>query len=198
MQAAARVQTLLEQTGALKSGHFLLSSGLHSDRYCQCASLFEHPAVAAEVASIMAAQLPKSLRVDVILTPAIGGILWGYELARELNARSLFAERKPGEPFELRRGFALQPGQRVLLAEDVVTTGKSVLELVPLVGAAGGEVVAFASVADRSRGRFRPRQPFFSLITLDFPTWDAAQCPLCRQGIPLTKPGSRVFAAPGG
>ncbi len=200
-----RALELLERTGAVKSGHFLLSSGLHSARYCQCAALFEHPALAAELADLLVGQLPSDLRVDVVMAPALGGILWGYELARALGARgrgpaprSFFAERPTGQGFELRRSFVLNPGDRVLLAEDVVTTGGSVSELVPLVESAGARVAAFAAVADRSRGKFQPhdragaRVPFFALVKLDFETYDQSVCPMCREGSPAVKPGSRA------
>lgn len=190
---AERAKVVLERCGALKSGHFLLSSGLHSDSYCQCATLFEHPRDAAELAALMREVIPGTLRIDTILTPAIGGILWGYELARALGTRSLFAEREPGGPFTLRRGFALAAGERVLLAEDVVTTGKSVSELLPLIEAAGAEVVGFASIADRSQGRFLPTVPFWSLARLDFQVWKPEECPLCAGGIPVVKPGSRAL-----
>lgn len=190
----AEVLRQLEEVGALKTGHFLLSSGLHSERYCQCATLFEHPAVGERVARWMAAKLG-SLQVDTVLAPALGGVLWGYDLARVLGVRSLFAERESGQPFTLRRGFALQPGERVLLAEDVVTTGKSVMELMPLVDAAGAKAVGFAAVVDRSGGKFLPPGsiPLFALAKLNFETYDPANCPLCRQGIPAVKPGSRAM-----
>ncbi len=197
MSIQERTNSLLEQTGALKRGHFLLSSGLHSDRYCQCAALFEHPRVAGEVAELMRGLIGAATKVDVVFTPAIGGILWGYELARVLGARSLFAERKPGEPFEVRRGFVINPGERVLLAEDVVTTGKSVLELVPLVERAGGVIVGYAAVADRSKGQFRPAQPFHALTALNFDTWTPEACPLCKAGVPVVKPGSRALPVGG-
>lgn len=197
-----RALRLLEQTGAVKSGHFLLSSGLHSPNYCQCAALFEHPDVAAEIARLLVASLPATLEVDAVLAPALGGILWGYELTRALSAarnkpiRSFFAERATGEPFTLRRSFHLKPNDRVLLAEDVVTTGGSVMELVPLVEAAGANVAAFAAVADRSKGKFKPAQPFFSLVQLDFPTYEPHACPLCAQGSTASKPGSRAAPVP--
>lgn len=187
-----RAQQFLEKTGALKSGHFQLSSGLHSDRYCQCAALFERPVIAQEVARMLAVAIPASEKIETVLTPAIGGILWGYELARELGTRSLFAERQPGEKFTLRRGFSLAQGERVLLAEDVITTGKSVVELIPLVENAGAVVVGFAAIADRSRGIFQPHLPVYTLARLDFQTWDATNCPLCREGVPIYKPGSRI------
>jgi len=194
--ASARVLNLLTESGALRTGHFQLSSGLHSDRYCQCASLFEQPRMGEEVARLMAALLPAELAPDVVLAPALGGILWGYELARALGVRSIFAERPTGAvgeraAFALRRGFALHAGERVLLAEDVVTTGGSVGELAPLVRGAGAEIVGFAAIVDRSGGRFRPDRPFFSLVELSFTTWEPDRCPLCARGEPVIKPGSR-------
>lgn len=190
----AEVIRQLEEVGAVKTGHFLLSSGLHSDRYCQCATLFEHPAVGERMARWMAAKLG-GLQVDTVLAPALGGVLWGYDLARTLGVRSLFAEREAGQPFTLRRGFALQPGERVLLAEDVVTTGKSVMELMPLVEAAGAKAVGFAAVVDRSGGKFAPPGgiPLFALAKLNFQTYDPSDCPMCRAGTPAVKPGSRAM-----
>ncbi len=206
MDRTSRAMELLEQTGAVKTGHFLLSSGLHSAKYCQCAALFEHPRVAAEMADMLVDQLPATLAVDVVLAPALGGILWGYEIARALetrrgaggtgSVRSYFAERQTGEPFALRRSFVLNPGDRVLLAEDVVTTGGSVMELMPLIDAAGAKAVAFCAVADRSKGKFNPPAPLFSLVKLDFETYDPATCPLCAAGSAAIKPGSRGAPAP--
>lgn len=187
----------LEESGALKHGHFLLSSGLHSDRYCQCATLFEFPDTASRVADLMRHQLADKVQPSTILTPAIGGILWGYELARALGCRSIFAERKPGEPFGLRRGYELGPGDRVLLAEDVITTGKSVMELVPLVEQAGAQIVGFAAIADRSKGKFQPDAPMHSLVKLNFNVYQPEECPLCKAGEPLVKPGSREVPPPG-
>lgn len=191
------VEKLLERTGALLNGHFKLSSGLHSDRYCQCAKLFEDPAAGGMVAKLMRDTLPRKLRIDVVLAPALGGVIWGYELARAYGARSLFAERKDGE-FELRRGFELREGEHVLLAEDVITTGKSVKELLPLIQDAGAIAVGFAAVVDRSRGTFDPGQnregkPIgaWALCELHFNTWPAEECPLVKAGIPVEKPGSR-------
>lgn len=187
-----RVLELLEQTGALKSGHFVLSSGLHSDRYCQCATLFEQPAVAGEVAKIMAGKLQSAgIEADVVLSPALGGILWGYELARAIGVRSLFAERDKEGRFALRRGFRIARGERVLLAEDVVTTGKSVCELLPLVEENGGQVAAFASIVDRSAGNFKPAAPFHCLVKLIFQTFAPDHVPDWLSEIPVEKPGSR-------
>ncbi len=192
--AMSEVIRLLEKTGALKTGHFVLSSGLHSDRYCQCAALFEHPSDARRVAELMADRLRTDVPCDVVLAPALGGVLWGYELARQLGVRSLFAERKPGEPFSLRRGFRIEPGQRVLLAEDVVTTGGSVMELVPLVEQLGAEVAGFAVIVDRSKGAFKPPAPLHALAQLEFETWPEDQLPDHIRSIPADKPGSRQGA----
>jgi len=189
---SSRVLQLMEETGALKTGHFRLSSGLHSDRYCQCSALFEQPACAAEVADIAARRIRKSgINADVVLAPALGGILWGYELARALGVRSIFAERDASGQFALRRGFHLHPGESVLIAEDVVTTGKSVLELSPLINESGSEIAAFCAVADRSKGGFKPDAPFHALVQLDFQTWPESELPQWLAAIPVTKPGSR-------
>lgn len=192
-----QTQQLLEEAGALKRGHFVLSSGLHSDRYCQCAALFERPEIAHRVARLMAEQIPGSTEIDTVLAPALGGVLWGYELARALagarggSVRTLFAERGSDGAFALRRGFALDEGERVLLAEDVVTTGGSVMELTPLVERAGAKIVGFAAIADRSRGAFRPPAPFFALTQLNFETWAPNALPAHLKGVPIDKPGSR-------
>jgi len=189
------VEKLLERVGAIQTGHFVLSSGLHSDRYCQCARLFEDPAAAAMVARLMKESLPRTIRVQTVLGPAMGGVVWAYELARELGARAVFCERPKGasEGFELRRGFRLEPGERVLIAEDVITTGKSVLEAAPLVKEAGAELVGFACVVDRSRGSFDAGLgvPTWGLCELEFKTWPADECPMDAAGLPIEKPGSR-------
>ncbi len=190
------VTSLLERVGALRQGHFVLSSGLHSERYCQCAALFEHPTLAAEAAGMLLAMLPAGTRIDAVLAPALGGVLWGYEIARALGVRSLFAERDAGGPFQLRRGFAIDQGARVLLAEDVVTTGGSVMELLPLVEQTGASVIGIAAVADRSRGRFKPPVPLYALCALDFEAVEPQRCPQCAAGIPATKPGSRAERDP--
>jgi orotate phosphoribosyltransferase len=192
MKDSNRVLQLLEETGALNTGHFRLSSGLHSDRYCQCSALFEHPTAAAEVAKLAAARILKAgISADVVLAPALGGILWGYELARALGIRSIFAERDTDGRFALRRGFHLRATDRVLLAEDVVTTGKSVMETMPLVEQAKATVVGFCAVADRSKGAFNPPAPFHALVQLDFRTWKEDEIPAWLAEIPVRKPGSR-------
>lgn len=195
-----RVLAILESTGALKSGHFILSSGLHSDQYCQCAALFEHPGYGAEVADLFAAQLPRELHPEIVLAPALGGILWGYELARVFGVRSVFAERDPAtKRFVLRRGFVIPEGARVLLAEDVITTGGSVLELLPIVTAAKALPIAIGAVVDRSKGGFQHAEarrgiPFLALCRLNFMTYSPDALPEHLAGIPATKPGSKPGA----
>ncbi|MCA9312228.1 MAG: orotate phosphoribosyltransferase [Phycisphaerales bacterium] len=186
----ARVEALLEETHALRTGKFVLSSGKHSNRYCQCATLFERPAMGREVAARMADLLrARGVEADAVVAPALGGVLWGYELAAALERRSLFVERKDGV-FEMRRGFALHPGERVLLAEDVITTGKSVEEVIPIVKAAGAEVVGFASIVDRSRGGFAPAGiPVYALVELAFDVWDPSESPFAADEV--ERPGSR-------
>jgi orotate phosphoribosyltransferase len=187
---------LLEESGALRRGHFILSSGLHSSAYCQCATLFEQPAIGARMAELMATALDDKVHADVVLAPALGAMLWGYELARALGVQSLFAERTGADrTFALRRGFELQRGSRVLLAEDVVTTGGSVMELVPLVRDAGATVAGIASVVDRSGGTFQERAgdegfPFLALVKLNLPTYDPSELPPELAAIPAHKPGS--------
>ena len=186
---ADTARALLEEVGALRTVHFERSSGLHSNRYCQCATLFQHPQHAERIAQL-AKEECCDIPCDVVCAPALGGVLWGYELARALHLPSIFAERKEGQ-FAVRRGFAIEPGQRVLLAEDVVTTGGSVMELVPLVEASGGEVAGIVSVVDRAKGAFNPGCPFVALTALEFEAYHPDDCPLCAQGNPLDKPGSR-------
>jgi orotate phosphoribosyltransferase len=181
---------ILIKNNALCYGHFVLSSGLHSDQYCQCARLFENPADAGQIAAKAAAHWNND-QIDVVVAPALGGILWGYELARALGVRTIFAERDANQKFALRRGFDLEPGTRVLLAEDVVTTGGSVMELVPLMEEAGAEVCGIASIVDRSGGKFQPEYKFNALVELDAKTWTPEECPLCRAGSIAVKPGSR-------
>ena len=181
---------MLQSSGALLEGHFLLSSGLHSPRYVQCARLLELPVRARQVGEGLAALL-RPLAVDSILSPALGGLIIGHEVAAALGVPFRFTERKDGA-MELRRGFALGPGERVAVVEDVVTTGKSTLETMAVATAKGAEVVAEGAILDRSAGKHPFTVPFVSLLALDFPTWPAAECPLCAAGGKPEKPGSRV------
>jgi len=180
---------LLQRSRALLEGHFQLSSGLHSPRYVQCAKLLESPARAERVGTLLAARV-QPLAPESVLSPALGGVIIGHEVAAALDVPFRFTERKDGA-MELRRGFALRPGERVLIVEDVVTTGKSTLETAEVVRAQGGEVVGFAAILDRSGGRHSFELPFLSLLALDVPAWSASECPLCAAGGTAEKPGSR-------
>jgi orotate phosphoribosyltransferase len=177
---------------ALLEGHFILSSGLRSPRYLQCARVLMNPARAAKLAEALAATIPADLResIDVVLSPAMGGIIIGHEMGRALGKDALFLERPEGL-FELRRGFRVEPGQRALMVEDVVTTGLSSREAIKAAEAAGVIVVAEASLVDRSGGSVDLGVPFFPLIRLDVPTYEADALPPELAAIPAVKPGSR-------
>lgn len=177
---------------ALLEGHFILSSGLRSPRYLQCARVLMNPARAARLADEAARRLPDDIRraIDVVVSPAMGGIIIGHEMGRALNKDALFLERPDGV-FGLRRGFRLEPGQKVLMVEDVVTTGLSSREAIEAVKREGGEVIAEASLVDRSNGSVDLGVPFFPLIRLDVPTYDADKLPPDLAAIPAVKPGSR-------
>jgi orotate phosphoribosyltransferase len=183
---------LLKRTAALLEGHFRLSSGLHSDSYVQCARLLEHPADAIAVGDELAARL-RDLEPARIVSPALGGIVIGFTVARALGVPMLFTERKEGE-MSLRRGFSIAPGERVVVVEDVVTTGKSTLETARVVEAAGGSVAGFGAIIDRSGGSAPFEQPFRSLLELSLVARPPEACPLCAAGVPLDAPGSRHSA----
>ena len=185
----AETQQLLESVGAIRRGHFQLSSGLHSAAYCQCARVLERPAEAEKVARALAEKF-KGMKVDVVASPALGGIVLGYELARHLNARSIFVERGPDGYFALHR-FALAPGERVVIGEDVVTTGGSTRETIEVIRQAGGDVVGVAAIMDRSGGTVDLGVPLHALLSQAMQTFPVADCPLCRDSVPLEKPGSR-------
>lgn len=190
----AEIESLLETTGALRHGHFQLSSGLHSPRYVQCALLFEHPAHAERVAKALATRFADT-PVEVVAAPALGGILLGYELARQLGARAVFVERNPEGGFALRR-FSLGTGERVLVAEDVLTTGDSARETIAVIRQGGGEVVGVAAILDRSGGKAHFDVPLRVLLTQTIETYSPADCPLCRTDVPLEKPGSHPLSTP--
>jgi orotate phosphoribosyltransferase len=178
--------------GALLEGHFILSSGLHSARYLQCARVLANPARAARLAQAVAAKIPAALRgaIEIVVSPAMGGIIAGHEMGRALGVDALFLERPDGI-FGLRRGFALMPGQKVLMMEDVVTTGLSSHEAIKAIEAEGGIVIAAAALIDRSNGSVDLGVPFFPLIGLDVPTYEASALPPELASIPAVKPGSR-------
>lgn len=179
--------------GALLEGHFILSSGLHSARYLQCARVLANPARAARLAQAVAAKIPTALRsaIEIVVSPAMGGIIAGHEMGRALGIDALFLERPDGV-FSLRRGFALRSGQKVLMMEDVVTTGLSSREAIKAIEAEGGVVIAAAALVDRSNGSVDLGVPFFPLIGLDVPTYAADALPPELASIPAVKPGSRI------
>jgi orotate phosphoribosyltransferase len=180
---------------ALLEGHFILSSGLRSPRYLQCARVLMDPARAERLAQALAAKLPAGLRgqIDSVVSPAMGGVIIGHEMGRALGKPALFVERPQGV-FELRRGFRLEPGERVLLVEDVVTTGLSSREAIAAIQAAGGTVVAAASLVDRSGGTADLGVPYTPLIRIDVPTYSEDEVPADLAAIPAVKPGSRAAA----
>jgi len=180
---------------ALLEGHFILSSGLRSPRYLQCARVLMDGARAERLARALAAKIPAELReqIDIVISPAMGGVIIGHEMGRALAKPAMFLERPQGT-FELRRGFRLEPGQRALMVEDVVTTGLSSREAIDAARGAGGEVVAEAALVDRSSGKADLGVPFFPLIRIDVPTYEADALPPELASIPAIKPGSRAAA----
>lgn len=178
---------------ALLEGHFLLSSGRHSTHYLQCARVLMDPMRASRLAAALAARIPRELRKDIakVVSPAMGGVIIGHEMGRALGVEAMFVERPTGT-FELRRGFALEPGEKVLMVEDVVTTGLSGKEAMKAIAEAGGEVIAAASLVDRSGGTVDMGVPFFPLIALSFPTYAADELPPELAGTEAVKPGSRA------
>ena len=187
---ADSVLDLFRRVGALLEGHFRLTSGLHSPGYLQCALVLQYPRE-AEMCGAAIADRVRGLGVHAVLSPALGGIVIGQEVARALGVRAIFAERQDGA-LTLRRGFTLDSGEKVLVVEDVVTTGGSTKETIEVARAAGAEVVAAASIIDRSGGQRAIEVPYHALATVDLPTYDPTQCPLCARGTPVTKPGSRA------
>ncbi|MEJ6950481.1 orotate phosphoribosyltransferase [Natronospora cellulosivora (SeqCode)] len=179
----------LKDSNALLDGHFLLTSGLHSEAYIQCAQLLQYPDLAEKFCKALAPKL-ESYGIELVVGPALGGVVVAYEMARTLKVPNIFAERKNGE-MSLRRNFQIKPGQKVLVMEDVVTTGGSVKEVVDVIKEKGGEVVAVASLIDRSGGEADFGVPFESLIEFNFEVYQPENCPLCKKGSEAVKPGSR-------
>ena len=187
---------LYRRSGALLEGHFRLTSGLHSSGYLQCALVLQYPQHAEALGRAIAARV-RDLRATVVLSPALGGVVIGHEVGRALGLRAIFAERQDGA-LTLRRGFIIGESDRVLVVEDVLTTGGSTRETIQVAKAAGGQVVGAASIVDRSApGMTRPADlgvPFVTLLQIDLPTYEPGTCPLCAQGLPVVKPGSRPVA----
>jgi len=181
--------------GALLEGHFILSSGLRSPRYLQCARVLMDGARAERMAQALAGKIPSDLRarIETVVSPAMGGVIIGHEMGRALGKPAMFVERPQGR-FELRRGFRIEPGTKVLMVEDVVTTGLSSSEAIDAVRAAGGDVIAEAALVDRSGGKADLGIPFFPLIRIDVPTYEADAVPPDLAAIPPIKPGSRAVA----
>ncbi len=180
---------IFSETGALLSGHFQLTSGLHSPQYFQCALVLQYPEQTTRLCGELAGSFSDQ-GVDVVIAPAIGGIVVAQEVGRILGKRSIFAERE-GQIMSLRRGFSIRQGERVLVTEDVITTGGSVLEVIDLVRQNGGEVVGLGVIVDRSGGKFQPAVPLTSLLKMDVVVYQPDECPLCKDGVPVVKPGSR-------
>ncbi len=184
---------LFRKSGALLDGHFRLSSGLHSSGYLQSALVLQQPA-SAELLGRSLAAIAGEQRPTVVLSPALGGLIIGHEVGRALGVRAIFAERQDGV-MTLRRGFVISERDRVLVIEDVLTTGGSTRETMQVASAAGGQVVGAAAIVDRSSGNAQFEVPFHALMTIDLPAYEPEACPLCARGLPVVKPGSRPGAA---
>jgi orotate phosphoribosyltransferase len=192
-----KIINLLRESEAMLEGHFLLSSGRHSDRYFQCAKLLQYPDKAFCAFEQVSAKIREDiksgiLKIDIVTGPAMGGIIAAWELARQLSLPAIFTERDDSGKMVLRRGFEIVPGQNVLIVEDVVTTGKSFLECAAALEAAGAVITGLSCVVDRrADGAQDIPWPFYPAVKLSAGNWDPAECELCRQGTPLVKPGSR-------
>lgn len=183
------VLELFEKSGALLKGHFKLSSGLHSERYLQCALVLQHPGMAEKLAKAIANNFSED-KPNVVIGPALGGVTLAYEVARAIGSRGIFAERQDGQ-MALRRGFAISKGEKALVVEDVVTTGGSIKEVIDLIKSYGADVVGVGSIIDRSGAEIDFGAPFRSLARVNIETFKEEDCPLCKKNIPVTKPGSR-------
>jgi orotate phosphoribosyltransferase len=187
------VLKIFAENGALLTGHFLLSSGLHSPRYLQCALVLQTPPIAEQLGAALAAQVKANERIgaiELVIAPALGGVIVAHEVARSLGVRALFTERQDGA-MTLRRGFQIEPGERALVVEDVVTTGGSTREVMDVVRQRGGQVAGAGSLIDRSGGAVDLGVPRHALAVLEVPTYQPDHCPLCREGSTAIKPGSR-------
>lgn len=185
-----QVLALFKESGAFLQGHFLLTSGLHSPGYLQCALVCQDPVACAKLCAELA-QSFNGVKVDAVIGPAMGGIVLAYEMARALGARGIFTERDEAGKMTLRRGFAIQPGDQVLVAEDVMTTGGSAAEIVEIAERIGARVVGVVSLVDRGGAKRFEGRRVASALKVELPTYTPDQCPLCRQGLPVVKPGSR-------
>ncbi len=188
-----RVLEILKEADVLQEGHFLLTSGRHSDKYLQCAKIFQYTKYSEELCRALAEKFAGK-GVELVIGPAIGAIQMSYEVSRHLGVKNIFAERENGK-MTLRRNFTIEPGQKVLVVEDVVTTGGSVREVIDIVREHGGEVVGLGVVVDRTGGKIDFGVPLESVISMEVVSYEADECPLCKKGLPLVKPGSRQIKA---
>ncbi|MBP3337538.1 MAG: orotate phosphoribosyltransferase [Clostridia bacterium] len=193
MLTKERVLEILKEAGVLLEGHFLLTSGRHSAKYLQCAKIFQHTKYSEELCADLAEKF-KDAGVEVVIGPAIGAIQMSYEVSRHLGVKNIFAEREDGK-MTLRRGFTIEPGQKVLVVEDVVTTGGSVREVIDIVKQMGGDVVGLGVIVDRTGGKIDFGVPMGSVISIEVESFEKDDCPLCKEGLPLVKPGSRQIKA---
>jgi orotate phosphoribosyltransferase len=182
----------LEEADAIRHGHFVLTSGRHSDSYVQCARVLEDPRLTMALAETAVQRLPEGIQIDLVAAPAVGGLIIGFAVAHALGVKFIFSERERGK-MVFRRAFEVQPGTRVLVVEDVVTTGGSVAEVIDLVREAGGECVGVVSLIDRG-GEKVFSDPFWPLLQLDVESWGADSCSLCADGVPVYAPGSRTIS----
>ena len=183
---------IFHKTNALLEGHFLLTSGRHSNQYFQCAKVLQYPKHTTNICKIIADNF-KNLEIDTVISPAIGGIVVGQEVARQLNKRFIFAERE-NKNLTLRRGFEIKKNEKVLVCEDVVTTGGSVFEVIDIVKANGGKVVGVGMIVDRSNGKVNFGVPQISTLQMEVISYLPEECPMCKEGIPAVKPGSRKLS----
>ena len=184
---------IFRETGAYLKGHFRLTSGLHSGEYLQSALVLQHPELAQRLGRALMESMTQSVpKAQVVVSPALGGLIIGHEVARAMGARFQFTERDPAGKMTLRRGFFLTPGETAVVVEDVVTTGGSTREVIELLRASGVQVIGVGSIIDRSGGRVDLGVPRVALATLDAVSWTPEECPLCKQGLPVEKPGSRA------
>lgn len=184
------VKELLLKAEGLLSGHFCLTSGLHSDTYFQCAKLYQYPDIVEALASELAKKL-ENIEFDTIVAPAIGAVIFGYETAKQAKKRNLFVERKDGE-MQLRRGYSLAKGEKVVIVEDVITTARTIFETKEAIKEFGCEVVGVACIVDRTQGKLDDQFKIYSLLQSSPVTYEPDNCPLCKAGIELVKPGSRA------
>lgn len=189
MLDSMQVLEMLKSVGAFKEGHFKFSSGLHGDTYVQCALLLKEPVLAEKVCRAIADHFRQD-NPEIVVGPALGGVIVAYEVARQLGIPGIFTERENGMT-ALRRMFTIEPGKRVLVVEDVITTGKSSQEVIDLVEGLGAHVIGVGSIVDRSNGSAKISVPYYSLLEIKMNNYEPAECPLCKKGLPLYKPGSR-------